>query len=284
MVFALIIANAGYFLWARGIAMPPPLPGAPASPNDLRLVSEGPAGGAPGAAAAGPPAAPTPVAAVPPAAAPALASAAAAAAPTAAASAPAAAAAAAAGSAAHPAATGNSAPEVAGMAGGVAGGAEVQHCVSVGPFPDLSHAVHAAATLRRAGFEPRSRAAEGEVANGVWLYLPVPADSAAKQQLISTLKQGGIDDALEMPGPGAAPILSLGTYNTLKRGEPRLSQVQALGLKPIIADRRRNGTVYWIDVSRKGAEAAVDLANLQVDANRLAPLATKPCTPAGTAP
>src|ERR1700733_1858552 len=85
----------------------------------------------------------------------------------------------------------------------------VKRCISVGPFRDVSEAAHAASTLRSGGYDPRQRVADGGGWGGGWVYLPLPASRAAGDQVLSKLKAGGIDDALEMPGPGDGSVISL---------------------------------------------------------------------------
>ena len=96
--------------------------------------------------------------------------------------------------------------------------------------------------------------AEGEVWAGVWVYLPI-TPSRSGDQMQAKLKAGGIDDALEMPGPNEGSVLSLGLFSDSKRAQARISQAQALGFNPGIADRKRTGDVYWIDIDLSCAPA-----------------------------
>ena len=161
----------------------------------------------------------------------------------------------------------------------------VKRCISVGPFRDVSEAAHAATTLRGGGYDPRQRVADGEVWAGVWVYLPLPASRAAGDQVLSKLKTGGIDDALEMPGPGDGSVISLGLYSEPKRAQARVAQAQALGFNPGIADRKRTGNVYWIDIDLKPTDSLLNPADLQSDAGRIVRLEVKGCPAAsGVAP
>ena len=155
----------------------------------------------------------------------------------------------------------------------------VKRCISVGPFRDVSEAAHAAATLRGGGYDPRQRVADGEVWAGVWVYLPLPASRAAGDQTLAKLKAGGIDDALEMPGPNDASVISLGLYSEPKRAQARVAQAQALGFNPGIADRKRSGSVYWIDIDLKPTDGLLNPADLQNDAGRIVRLEVKGCPP-----
>jgi hypothetical protein len=157
----------------------------------------------------------------------------------------------------------------------------VRRCISVGPFRDMSEAAHAASTLRGGGYDPRQRVADGEVWAGVWVYLPLPAARPLADQTLAKLKAGGIDDALEMPGPNEGSVISLGLYSEQKRAQARVAQVQALGFNPGIADRKRNGNVYWIDIDLKPTDSLLNPSDLQGESGRIVRLEVKGCPSAG---
>jgi hypothetical protein len=157
----------------------------------------------------------------------------------------------------------------------------VKRCISVGPFRDVSEAAHAASTLRGGGYDPRQRVADGEVWAGVWVYLPLPAARPVADQTLAKLKAGGIDDALEMPGPNEGPVISLGLYSESKRAQARVAQAQALGFNPGIADRKRTGNVYWIDIDLKPTDSLLNPSDLQGESGRIVRLEVKGCPSAG---
>jgi len=157
----------------------------------------------------------------------------------------------------------------------------VKRCISVGPFRDVSEAAHAASTLRGGGYDPRQRVAEGEVWAGVWVYLPLPAARSVTEQTLAKLKAGGIDDALEMPGPNEGSVISLGLYSEPKRAQTRVAQAQALGFNPGIADRKRTGNVYWIDIDLKPTDSLLNPSDLQGESGRIVRLEVKGCPSAG---
>jgi hypothetical protein len=246
IVVCLALANIGYFLWARGIGDREGSPGAAPQPAAGLRL----ASESPGAARAAP-------------------------------------------DAASPGAAG-----ISGASGGTDTAADapasnptaglltdVKRCISVGPFRDVAEAAHAASTLRSGGYDPRQRVAEGEVWAGVWVYLPIPP-SRSSDQMQTKLKAGGIDDALEMPGPSEGSVLSLGLYSDQKRAQSRISQAQALGFNPGIADRKRTGDVYWIDIDLKPTDSVLKPSDLETDSGRIVRLEVKGCPPAaaGTAP
>lgn len=157
----------------------------------------------------------------------------------------------------------------------------VKRCISVGPFRDVSEAAHAASTLRSGGYDPRQRVADGEVWAGVWVYLPLPPSRPAAEQILAKLKAGGIDDALEMPGPNDGSVISLGLYSEPKRAQARVAQAQALGFNPGIADRKRNGNVYWIDIDLKSTDGLLNPSDLQGESGRIVRLEVKGCPAMG---
>ena len=158
----------------------------------------------------------------------------------------------------------------------------VKRCITVGPFRDVAEASHAASLLRGGGYDPRQRVVDGEVWAGVWVYLPIPVSPVAREQLLSKLKVAGIDDALEMPGPAEASVISLGLFGEQKRAQARVSQAQVLGLNPVIADRKRTGNVYWIDIDLKPTDGLLNPADLQGESGHISRLEVKAC-PSGAA-
>jgi hypothetical protein len=159
----------------------------------------------------------------------------------------------------------------------------VKRCISVGPFRDVSETAHAASILRGGGYDPRQRVADGEVWAGVWVYLPLPATRAAAEQTLAKLKSSGIDDAMEMPGPNDGSVISLGLYSEPKRAQARIVQAQALGFNPGIADRKRNGNVYWIDIDLKPTDGILNPSDLQGESGRIIRLEVKGCPSAAGA-
>jgi hypothetical protein len=249
LVVCLVLANACYFLWAGAIGKLPESAAAP-MPGTLRLASEGGADSprsAAGTAALGTGSiagsATGSAAAVP----------------------------------ALPAA--EDPPRPGANAAGLL--TNVRRCISVGPFRDVSETAHAASTLRGGGYDPRQRVAEGEVWAGVWVYLPLPAARPVVEQTLAKLKAGGIDDALEMPGPNEGSVISLGLFSEPKRAQARVAQAQAMGFNPGIADRKRSGDVYWIDIDLKPTDGLLNPSDLQGESGRIVRLEVKACPSAG---
>ncbi|MDE2305678.1 MAG: hypothetical protein KGL34_08965 [Gammaproteobacteria bacterium] len=150
-------------------------------------------------------------------------------------------------------------------------------CLSIGPFLDVAETARAAATLRGAGYQPRQRVAEGEVWAGVWVYVALPSSPTARAHLRARLEAAGIDDALEMPGPRGAPVMSLGLFSESQGAETRVRLARSLGLQPATADRKRTGEVYWIDVDLKSSDPNLTPANFDEDGSRIVRLQITEC-------
>ncbi len=247
IVAVLVLANVGYFLWSNGIAKSPDT--VKTGSRTLKLASETRAAGA---AAEAPVAANAPLPA----------------------------------SVAGEAAAPDSAPPDGALRAPDAVApallSNMKRCVSVGPFRDVSEAARAAGTLRSGGYDTRQRVADGEVWAGVWVYLPL-AGAQPAAQILDKLKAAGIDDALEMPGPNDTSVISLGLFSEPKRAQARVAQAQGLSLNPAVADRKRNGSVYWIDVDLKATDGMLNPADLQGEAGRIVRLEVKGCPSAAGA-
>lgn len=155
------------------------------------------------------------------------------------------------------------------------------NCLSLGPFSDLTDAARASTLLREHDLRPRQRAGEGVVWRGYWVSLGGLADRTAADSVIERLRRFGIGDAYAMPGDGRQVTISLGLYSERERALRRMDDVKALGFEPSLAERERNGTVYWIDVDVEPPATLPDAASLQGEGGRILRLEVKPC---GTRP
>jgi hypothetical protein len=156
------------------------------------------------------------------------------------------------------------------------------HCVSLGPFQDLAAASQASAALSGAGFESKQRFEQGEFWVGYWVSVQDLPTRAAAETAIAKLKDAGVTDVYLLPGQSSSNIISLGVYSVLARAERRVDQIRALGLNAVMADRKRSGSVYWLDVELKQPGQPIDPAILSSQPGQIVRVESHPC-PASSA-
>jgi hypothetical protein len=154
-------------------------------------------------------------------------------------------------------------------------------CTSVGPFADLGQASQAQATLRTQGFEPRQRVEQGELWTGYWVSVRDLATRDAAEVALKTLNDNGITDVYLMPGSDPPNVLSLGVFSDYQRAQRRAEEVRAIGLSPQISDRKRAGSVFWIDVDLKEPGQNIDTSLFQVGQSRILRLELRGCPAPG---
>jgi hypothetical protein len=150
-------------------------------------------------------------------------------------------------------------------------------CMSVGPFADLTQASQAQAALGGAGFQPRQRMEQGEIWAGYWVSVQGLATRDAADAALKTLSANGIDDVYVMPGSDPPNVLSLGVFSDYQRAQRRVDEVRAIGLTPRIDDRKREGSVYWIDVDLPEPGQIIDSSIFQTDPGKITRLEMRAC-------
>lgn len=150
-------------------------------------------------------------------------------------------------------------------------------CTSVGPFANLPDASQAQAALRAAGFAPRQRLEQGELWIGYWVSVQDFPSRDAAEDALRRLAEAGITDVYLMPGTDPANVLSLGVFSDFHRAQRRLQEAQSLGLRPQIEDRKRAGTVYWIDADLTRPGQTIDTSIFQTDPRKIMRLELRAC-------
>ena len=154
-------------------------------------------------------------------------------------------------------------------------------CTSVGPFADLGQASQAQATLRSMGYEPRQRVEQGELWTGYWVSVRDFPTRDSAEAALRTLTQNGITDVYLMPGSDPENVLSLGVFSDYQRAQRRAEETRSLGLNPQISDRKRSGSVFWLDVDLKEPGQTIDTSVFQVGQSRILRLELRGCPRAG---
>ena len=121
-------------------------------------------------------------------------------------------------------------------------------CVSLGPFRDLPEAANVGARIKDSGLVPKQRVAEGDIWVGYWVHIDDLETRAEADGILTTLRQGGVADSYIVNDEGQYGI-SLGVFSEIKRAGTRREQVRKLGFEPVVTDRSRRGTVYWVDLT-----------------------------------
>lgn len=152
-----------------------------------------------------------------------------------------------------------------------------QGCTSVGPFANLSEASQAQAALRAVGFEPRQRLEQGELWVGYWVSVQNLATRDDAEAALQKINDNGITDVYLMPGTDPANVLSLGVFSDFQRAQRRVEEIRALGLTPQIDDRKRAGSVYWLDADLKAPGQAIDTSIFQTDPRKIMRLELRAC-------
>jgi hypothetical protein len=167
------------------------------------------------------------------------------------------------------------------------GTATPAHCVTVGPFADLSTAAAASSLLQSRGFTPSQRDEPGEDLIAYWVYLDnVPSDAAATR-LLQKLHSNGLADARVMPatGPAEPRRISVGLFNEQAGADRRAKQVKSMGLVPAITEQRQPQATYWVNINLTTPEQSVSTEGLLPPAAEGAHLEIRDCpAPPSSAP
>lgn len=156
-------------------------------------------------------------------------------------------------------------------------------CVSVGAFRDLTAAVQASAALQTAGYFSRQRVEQGEVWLGYWVSVQNLASREEAEKALEELNGRGISDAYILPASDPPNVLSLGVFTDAARAQRRVAEIRDLGFDAQVADRKRAGSVYWIDVDLPAPGEMFDSAILQSEPGRIVRLEFRPCPNGGQA-
>jgi hypothetical protein len=154
-------------------------------------------------------------------------------------------------------------------------------CTSVGPFAALPEASRAQVALQGAGFDARQRVEQGELWVGYWVSLQDLPSRDAADDTAAQLTKSGINDVYVMPGGDRPYTLSLGVFSDYQRAQRRSEEIRALGYQPRIDDRKRSGSVYWIDVHLREPGQLIDTSIFQTDPGRIMRLELRACPESG---
>ena len=159
--------------------------------------------------------------------------------------------------------------EVAASVGAVLGSGEPsalealvgRSCVTVGPFRDSNDADTALTQYAGEGMRTSLRSTQGTIFVGHWVMIRQVPDRNTGNQMLETLREGGLGDAYLVSTEDEGLNISLGLFGDLERAEKVELQAKSLDLPADITPRTREGTIYFVDIGLppgKGAGAIVE--------------------------
>jgi hypothetical protein len=132
-------------------------------------------------------------------------------------------------------------------------------CVTLGPFSSNDAAINAASLLRASGVVIEVREEPGQLRSGYWVHLPPYPTREAAEAVSAELAQKGAGDLFIVAAAEQRHAISLGLFTSPERADQRAAEIGKLGYRPRVAERFRDGAVYFLEY-REPAELALDVA------------------------
>jgi len=121
-------------------------------------------------------------------------------------------------------------------------------CVSVGPFTSSADANDALSEYVNEGMRASVRTTDGQVFVGHWVQIRNIPDRSAGNEMLSTLRDGGLGDAYLVETEDEGLKISLGLFGEMSRAERIELQAKSLDLPADISQRMRDTTVFFVDI------------------------------------
>lgn len=142
-------------------------------------------------------------------------------------------------------------------------GAARTRCRSIGSWGEEAAASAASAVLVRRGLAPAVRRVDSSVPDGYWVYVAA-ADAGQQRRVLRQLERAGVRDAAII-GDGPPPLrVSAGVFSEQKGAEERASAVRHAGFDPVLEERHKSSSAWWLDVKldARAAEPRADDAEI----------------------
>jgi hypothetical protein len=149
-------------------------------------------------------------------------------------------------------------------------------CVSVGPFATRPGAEDAAVSLQASGVVIEVHEEPGQLRTGYWVHLPPLPSREAAETVASDLQAKGAGDLFIVAAAEQRHAISLGLFASPERADQRAAEIGKLGYRPRIAERFRDGPLFWLQY-REPAELAMDLSGLLAKADPEVHRRAQPC-------
>ncbi len=121
-------------------------------------------------------------------------------------------------------------------------------CVSIGPFRENAEAAGALAEFTDDGLRGSVRTTEGDVFVGHWVQIRGIPDRATANDMLATLKAGGLAEAYIVQTEDEGTKISLGLFSELAGAERIELQAESLDLPADISPRMRRQEIFFVDL------------------------------------
>lgn len=121
-------------------------------------------------------------------------------------------------------------------------------CVSIGPFTDNTQAGGTLSDFQGQGMQGSIRTTQGEVFVGHWVQIKGIPDRSTANEMLTTLRDGGLGEAYMVQTEDEGIKISLGLFGDLSGAERTELQAKSMGLPADISPRMRDATVFYVDL------------------------------------
>lgn len=121
-------------------------------------------------------------------------------------------------------------------------------CVSIGPFTDNTQAGGALSDFQGQGMQGSIRTTQGEVFVGHWVQIKGIPDRSTANEMLATLREGGLGEAYMVQTEDEGIKISLGLFGDLSGAERTELQAKSMDLPAEISPRMRDATVFYVDL------------------------------------
>ncbi|MCC7464212.1 MAG: hypothetical protein IT480_17345 [Gammaproteobacteria bacterium] len=129
-----------------------------------------------------------------------------------------------------------------------------QRCRRLGSWADEATARAAGAVLAGRGFKVAVESVEDRISDGFWVYIAA-ADAELQRRVLRQLARANVRDAAIVEDAAAGTRVSAGLFTERQGAEERAAAVRRAGLEPVLEERYRSRSSWWLDV-QLGAQAA----------------------------
>ncbi|MBI3772006.1 MAG: hypothetical protein HY272_04845 [Gammaproteobacteria bacterium] len=126
-------------------------------------------------------------------------------------------------------------------------------CYAVGPFYLVGDVGRAAAVFEKEGVSAQQRAAAERKQAGFWVYIPPRPTLQEAREVLRTLKEKDIYDALIIAEGEKQNSISVGVYHVEPQAKQRQDEIKVLGYKAVVEPLYRTQPQYWLDLELKDA-------------------------------